>query len=91
MDTVASVKSGAEGEMILRGFVTAVAWDDNDKVTEVSICTEDGEEYVVDDNESGPALVEYVSAEVEVEGFVYFDENDDRYVTVYDFTLLDEE
>ena len=52
----------------IRGFVTAIDWNDDNVPLSMAIQTEDGMEVLIEDGGKGAALFDMEDAEVEVQG-----------------------
>ena len=73
----------------IRGYVVPVDWDNDDKVIEVSIQT-DNDDFEVDRNGLGRELLDFLDKEVEVTGIVHEDRYGMKRVTVSDYEVLSE-
>ncbi|MFC1888220.1 hypothetical protein ACFL4G_00545 [Thermodesulfobacteriota bacterium] len=74
----------------ITGIVKPFDWDDDDEelVFAVTILTEDGDEYLVDDNDLGEELLELVDLPVQATGSIEEDEEGDLLITVRHYKVL---
>jgi len=78
-------------EEILKGTIVATEWDRHDKVTEVSLQTED-DDFVIDlSNAYGKEMFDFLDHEVEVTGIVRQNRHGVKIITVMDFQQIEEE
>jgi hypothetical protein len=85
---ITAVTANAD-EITITGIVVAVDWDDEAKVTAVSIETDD-EIYYVSDNPIGKQLLELEGEDVKVTGAVGKDSEDNNTITVKTYEIIKE-
>jgi hypothetical protein len=74
----------------IRGLVIPVDWDDKGNVTATAISTHLEEEFVVDQNAWGEALLAFLRQRVKVSGSVVLKEDGKKVSTVKRYEVLDE-
>jgi hypothetical protein len=74
----------------IRGLVIPVDWDDKGNVTATAISTHLEEEFVVDQNAWGEALLAFLRQRVKVSGSVVLKEDGKKVITVKRYEVLDE-
>jgi hypothetical protein len=78
-------------EVTIKGFVTPNEWDDEDKVGELGISTNDDGYYVVEENKLWEELVDILYEDVEVTGTIKKDKNGTMRIAILDYDVLTEE
>ena len=73
----------------VRGLVIPVDWDDKGNVTATAISTHLEEEYLVDQNAWGEALLAFLRQRVKVSGSVVLQEGGKKVITVKNYEVLD--
>ena len=71
----------------LMGSITAFDWDDDNNVNRVSLCVDD-DEYLIDDDNQGKELIKLIDAKIKAKGKSYLDENKNYCLKVEQFTIL---
>jgi len=74
----------------VRGLVIPVDWDDKGNVTATAISTHLEEEYLVDQNAWGEALLAFLRQRVKVSGSVVLQAGGKKVITVKNYEVLDE-
>ena len=74
----------------VRGLVVPVDWDDKGNVTATAISTHLEEEYLVDQNVRGEALLAFLRERVKVSGLVMENESGKKVITVKNYEVFDE-
>jgi hypothetical protein len=74
----------------LRGLVIPVDWDDKGNVTATAISTHLEEEYLVDQNAWGEALLAFLRQRVKVSGSIVLKEAGKKVITVKKYEVLEE-
>jgi hypothetical protein len=74
----------------LRGLVIPVDWDDKGNVTATAISTHLEEEYLVDQNAWGEALLAFLRQRVKVSGSIVLKEDGKKVITVKKYEVLEE-
>ena len=74
--------------MTISGVINALEWDDDDNITAISLSTDD-ENYIVEPNRLGKELFDCVDEEVEIVGMVSRKGDDELYVKVTGYEILD--
>ena len=70
----------------LVGIITPYAWDDSDRVSEVSLSATDDEEYVI---ENGERFLELVQKPIRAVGLVKIGNSIHRAISIETFEMLD--
>jgi hypothetical protein len=74
----------------VRGLVVPVDWDERGNVTATAISTHLEEDYLVDQNVWGEALLAYLRQRVKVSGSVLLKEDGKKVITVKKYEVLEE-
>ncbi|MCG6918210.1 MAG: hypothetical protein LJE89_11775 [Deltaproteobacteria bacterium] len=74
----------------IRGLVVPVDWDDKGNVIATAISTHLEEEYLVDQNAWGEALLAFLRQRVKVSGSIIVKEDGKKVITVKKYELLEE-
>jgi hypothetical protein len=74
----------------VQGLVIPVDWDDKGNVTATAISTHFEEDYLVDQNVWGEALIAFLRQKVKVSGSVVQNKNGKKSITVEKYELLEE-
>jgi len=74
----------------VRGLVIPVDWDDKGNVTATAISTHLEEEYLVDQDAWGEALLAFLRQRVKVSGSVALKKDGKKVITVKKYELLEE-
>ncbi|MDH3559242.1 MAG: hypothetical protein OES18_25660 [Deltaproteobacteria bacterium] len=74
----------------VRGLVVPVDWDDKGNVTATAISTHLEEEYLVDQNVRGEALLAFLRERVKVRGLVMENESGKKVITVKNYEVFEE-
>ena len=74
----------------LRGLVIPVDWDDKGNVTATAISTHLEEEYLVDQDAWGEALLAFLRQRVKVSGSIAIKKNGKKVITVKKYEVLEE-
>jgi hypothetical protein len=73
----------------VRGLVIPVDWDDKGNVTATAISTHLEEEYLVDQNAWGEALLAFLRQRVKVSGSIVVKEDGKKVITVKKYEVLE--
>ena len=73
----------------IRGLVVPVDWDEKGNVTATAISTYFEEEYLVDQNAWGEALLAFLRQRVKVSGSIIQNENGKNIITVGKYEVLE--
>lgn len=84
-------KNEKSQKITISGLITPCEWDEDDNVVGITLSTTDEEEYRIQNDQVGEELLEYVSRDVMVTGFVDEDEYGDKTLTVKEYEVIDEE
>ena len=84
-------KKDHQKKVTITGHVMATDWDLNDNVSEVSVETNDDEEYVVEDSGLGEKLFGLFGEEIEVTGMVKEDEDGTKRIRITSYEVLESE
>ena len=74
----------------VRGLVIPVDWDEKGNVTATAISTQMEEEFLVDQNAWGEALLAFLRQRVKVSGSVVLKEDGKKVITVNRYEVLEE-
>ena len=74
----------------VRGLVIPVDWDDKGNVTATAISTHMEEEYLVDQNAWGEALMAFLRQKVKVSGSILVKEDGKKVITVKKYEVMEE-
>jgi len=74
----------------VRGLVIPVGWDDRGNVTATAISTHLEEEYLVDQDAWGEALLAFLRQRVKVSGSVVLKKDGKKVITVKKYEVLEE-
>jgi hypothetical protein len=74
----------------IRGLVVPVGWDEKGNVTVTAISTNFEEEYLIDQNVWGEALLAFLRQRVKVSGFIIQNSNGKKVITVKHYEVLEE-
>jgi hypothetical protein len=74
----------------VRGLVIPVDWDDKGNVTATAISTHLEEEYLVDQNAWGEALLAFLRQRVKVSGSIVLKEDGKKFIKVKKYEVLEE-
>ena len=74
----------------IKGLVLPVEWDEKGNVTATAISTHFEEEYLVDQNAWGEALLAFLRQRVKVSGSIVQNKNGKKIITVGKYEILDE-
>ena len=72
------------------GLVVPVGWDDKGNVTATAISTHFEEDYLVDQNAWGEALIAFLRQKVRVSGSMIQNKNGKKLITVNKYEVLEE-
>lgn len=75
---------------IIRGLVTPVAWDDKGNVLAAAISTYFEEEYLIEQNARGEALLAFLRQKVKVGGLVMENESGKKAIRVQNYEVFEE-
>ena len=85
------MESNNEGRpATIRGLVAPVAWDDKGNVLAAAISTHFEEEYLIEQNGWGEALLALLRQKVKVSGFIIQNANGKKVITVKHYEVLEE-
>jgi hypothetical protein len=83
-------KSPAEGSITIRGLLVPVDWDERGNITETAVSTYFEEEYLIERNARGEALLPFLRQKVRVVGIVEMDERGRKVVRVEEYEVIEE-
>jgi len=88
---VLKMESNNEGRpATIRGLVAPVAWDDKGNVLAAAISTHFEEEYLIEQNGWGEALLALLRQKVKVSGLVMENESGKKVITVKNYEVFEE-
>jgi hypothetical protein len=82
--------SSAEGSITIRGLLVPVDWDEKGNITETAVSTYLEEEYLVEKNARGEALLPFLRQKVKVIGLVSMDDRGRKVVRVEQYEIIEE-
>jgi len=82
--------SPAEGSIIIRGLLVPVDWDEEGNITETAVSTYFEEEYLIERNAKGEALLPFIRQKVKVIGLVGMDDRGRKVVRVEEYEVIEE-
>ena len=74
----------------IRGLVVPVEWNEKGNVTATAISTNYEEEYLIDQNAWGEALLAFLRERVKVSGSIIQNKNGKKIITVSKYEVLEE-
>jgi len=80
-----------EGKSKILGIILPSQWDENGKVTRISINTHDERQYDVDYSGNGKELLNYLQKMVEIDGKLVQRLGGQQYVKVHTFNLIEDQ
>ena len=83
-------RSLAEGSITIRGLLVPVDWDERGNITETAVSTYFEEEYLIERNARGEALLPFLREKVKVVGFVSVDDRGRKVVSVEEYEVIEE-
>jgi hypothetical protein len=83
-------KSSTEGSSTIRGLLVPVDWDERGNITETAVSTYFEEEYLIERNARGEALLPFLRQKVKVVGLVSMDERGRKVVRVEEYEVIEE-
>ena len=78
------------GTTTIKGLIIPVDWDEKGNVTATAISTHLEEEYLVDQNAWGEALLAFLRQRVKVSGSIVLKEDGKKVITVKKYEVLEE-
>jgi hypothetical protein len=83
-------KNPAEDPITIRGLLVPADWDDRGNITEMAVSTHFEEEYFIEQNARGEALLPFLRQKVKVIGCVKIDDRGRRIAIVDKYEILEE-
>ena len=83
-------KGLAEGSITIRGLLVPVDWDERGNIIETAVSTYFEEEYLIERNARGEALLPFLRQKVKVAGVVRMDDRGRKIITVEEYDVLGE-
>lgn len=83
-------KSPVEDSITIRGLLIPVDWDEKGNITETAVSTYFEEEYRIERNARGEALLPFLRQKVKVIGFVRMDDRGRRVVRVEEYEVIED-
>jgi len=87
---ISGKKSFAKDSITIRGLLVPVDWDERGNITETAVSTYFEEEYLIERNTRGEALLPFLRQKVKVIGLVGMDERGRKVVRVEEYELIEE-
>ena len=79
-----------EGSITIRGLLVPVDWDERGNITETAVSTYFEEEYLIERNARGEAMLPFLRQKVKVVGLVSMDERGRKVVRVEEYEVIEE-
>ena len=83
-------KNSTKGSSTIRGLLLPVDWDERGNITETAVSTYFEEEYLIESNARGEALLPFLRQKVKVVGLVSMDERGRKVVRVEEYEVFEE-
>ena len=83
-------KSPAKHSIVIRGLLVPVDWDEKGNITETAVSTYFEEEYRIERNVRGEALLPFLRQKVKVIGLVRMDDRGRKVVRVKEYEVIEE-
>ena len=77
-------------KMVVTGIIMPDDWDENGKVIEIALYTNQEEIYAVEDNSLTQELISLLQKKVEIKGQIRKHPDGNRSISVHDYILLNE-
>ena len=87
---MSSKNNPVEGSITVRGLLVPVDWDEKGNITETAVSTYFEEEYLIEKNVRGEALLPFLRQKVKVIGFVSMDDRGRKVVRVEKYEVIEE-
>ena len=85
------MESNGESKLVtIRGLLVPVDWDDKGNVTAAAISTHFEEEYLIEQNAWGEALLAFLRQRVKVSGWVVQNESGKKVIRVRNYEVFEE-
>jgi hypothetical protein len=86
--------SGEKGPVVdsitIRGLLVPVDWDEKGNITKTAVSTYFEEEYLIEKNARGEALLPFLRQRVKVVGFMRMDDRGRKVVRVEEYEVIEE-
>lgn len=82
--------SPAEGSITIRGLLVPVDWDEKGNIIETAVSTYFEEEYLIEQNAKGEALLPFLRQRVKVSGIVRLNDRGRKSITVEKYEILED-
>ena len=83
-------KTPVEESITIRGLLVPMDWDERGNITEIAVSTYFEEEYLIEKNVRGEALLPFLRQKVKVIGLVRTDERGRKVVKVEEYEVVEE-
>ena len=83
-------KSLVEDSITIRGLLIPVDWDEKGNITETAVSTYFEEEYRIERNARGEALLPFLRQKVKIIGLVRMDDHGRKVVRVEEYEVIEE-
>ena len=83
-------ESPAKHSIVIRGLLVPVDWDERGNIIETAVSTYFEEEYLIERNARGEALLPFLRQKVKVVGLVSMDERGRNVMRVEDYEVIEE-
>jgi hypothetical protein len=83
-------KNPVEDSITIRGLLVPIDWDEKGNITEIAVSTYFEEEYLIEKNARGEALLPFLRQKVKVIGLVRMNDRGRRVVRVEEYEVIEE-
>ncbi len=83
-------KIPVEDSITIRGLLVPIDWDEKGNITEIAVSTYFEEEYLIEKNARGEALLPFLRQKVKVIGLVRMNDRGRRVVRVEEYEVIEE-
>ena len=87
---VSGKKDPVEDFITIRGLLVPVDWDEKGNIIKTAVSTYFEEEYLIEKNVRGEALLPFLRQKVKVIGFVRMDDRGRKVVRVEEYEVIEE-
>ena len=87
---ISGEKAPVEDSITIRGLLVPVDWDERGNITETAVSTYFEEEYLIERNARGEALLPFLREKVKVVGLVRVDERGKKVLRVEEFEVIED-
>ena len=84
------VESSAKHSIVIRGLLVPVDWDERGNIIETAVSTYFEEEYLIERNARGEALLPFLRQKVKVIGLVRMNDRGRKVVRVEEYEVIED-